>query len=330
MKISPITFAKGDLRRTLVDISRQDIDWTSLKHFGDILIRDLADQYAVETEGAVAERSRRQRADRATPASADTLGAWASALYNAAASSYANGKRMPDRIWCSIDVWATLGALVDIARFAFPPDGSQEYGGQGASSLADFRGDVLGLPRIVVPTFPAGTCIVGPSTLFEVYEQVIGLLSVVEPSILGVTVAYGGYLAHGSLDGPAFVPVTPPAAPRGRRARRASETAGSVTLTLGQARDWSVPVSVVSDEQLTLVLDGESDNQARACRISDVDEQPALVEERSRASLRPARSPRARVLLGLAQSEYGLPRASPRSTGKSSASRTSDRIVVFG
>jgi hypothetical protein len=81
----------------------------------------------------------------------------------------------------------------------------------GASTLASFRGDLLGVPRIVVPTFAAGTCIIGPSSLFEVYEEVIGLLSVIEPSILGVQVAYGGYLAWGSLAAPAFIPLTMPA-----------------------------------------------------------------------------------------------------------------------
>jgi len=80
----------------------------------------------------------------------------------------------------------------------------------GSASLDSFRGDVIGLPRIVVPTFAAGTCIIGPSNLYEVYEEVIGLLSVVEPSILGVTVAYGGYVAWGSLEGTAFVPLTAP------------------------------------------------------------------------------------------------------------------------
>jgi hypothetical protein len=75
----------------------------------------------------------------------------------------------------------------------------------GGSSLADFRGDILGLPRIVVPLLPLKTCIVGPADLYEVYEETIGLLSVVEPSILGVQVAYGGYLAFGSLAQTAYV-----------------------------------------------------------------------------------------------------------------------------
>jgi hypothetical protein len=56
--------------------------------------------------------------------------------------------------------------------------------------------------------FSDGTCIVGPSSLFETYEDVIGLLSVIEPSILGVEVAYGGYLAYGHTFAGAFVPLT--------------------------------------------------------------------------------------------------------------------------
>jgi len=90
-----------------------------------------------------------------------------------------------------------------------PPSQDQEQPA-GQTSLASFAGNVIQLPRIVVPTFPAGTCIIGPSTLYEVYEEIIGLLSVVEPSILGVTVAYGGYLAQGGLAPTAFVPITPP------------------------------------------------------------------------------------------------------------------------
>jgi hypothetical protein len=215
MTIAQIPFTKETWGGS-VDISRQDIDWTSPSAW-DILVRDLADVYAVETEGAVADAFTIGAAGTPVPlgtaGSAASLAEWATALYTAAMRSYNAGKRMPDRIWCSLDVWAALGSLVDVARVVLPPDAA--VGGDsadgfdvGGSSLADLRGDVLGLPRIVVPMFSDGTCIVGPSSLFEVYEEIIGLLSVIEPSILGVEVAYGGYVAHGSLFGGAFVPLT--------------------------------------------------------------------------------------------------------------------------
>ena len=183
------------------------------------MIGDLANVYAIQTETAVAGNFATGAGGTPVVVAANTLAGWATALYTAAAHSYKASFRMPDRIWCSLNVWAALGSLVDVNRVVLPPDAgagsatdspidSYDIGG---SSLASFRGDVLGLPRIVVPTFPDNTCIVGPSNLFEVYEEVIGLLSVVEPSILGVTVAYGGYVAFGSMAGPAFVPLTAPA-----------------------------------------------------------------------------------------------------------------------
>jgi hypothetical protein len=210
MSIQPIPFTKETWGGS-VDISRQDIDWTSPAAW-DILVRDLADVYAIETEGAVADAFTVAATGTPVPlgaaGSAPSLAEWSTALYTAAMRSYNAGKRMPDRIWCSLDVWAALGSLVDVARPVFPQNTTDENNAAGTASLADFRGDVLGLPRIVAPMFSDGTCIVGPSNLFEVYEEVIGLLSVIEPSILGVEVAYGGYIAHGSLFGGAFVPLT--------------------------------------------------------------------------------------------------------------------------
>jgi hypothetical protein len=189
MVISPVTFTKTTYGGT-VDISRQDIDWTSPAAW-DILVRDLANVYAVQTETAASGAFK--TAATATPVVVATndLKGWTLAIYTAAMHSYAGGLMMPDRIWCSLDVWAALGSLVDVARVVLPPDaavGGDAMDSQdvGASNLANFRGDLLGVPRIVVPTFPAGTCIIGPSALFEVYEQVIGLLSVIEPTILGI------------------------------------------------------------------------------------------------------------------------------------------------
>jgi hypothetical protein len=208
MKIDPVTFSK-ETHGGSVNISRQDMDWTSPAAW-DILVSDLADVYSEETETAVATAFFTKATGAPVVVADESLQAWAAALYKAAAQSYNRAKRMPDRIWCSLDVWAALGSIVDVARLVLPPTGNNDTAA-GSSSLADFRGDVIGLPRIVVPTFPSGSCVVGPSTLYEAYEEVIGLLSVIEPSILGVEVAYGGYVAFDTLDTLAFVRVTPPA-----------------------------------------------------------------------------------------------------------------------
>jgi len=218
MTITPVSFTKSTYGGT-VDISRQSIDWTSPAVW-DIVIRDLADVYSIQTETAVAGAFT-TAASGNTPiaAPANTLAGWTAALYQAAMHSYQATFRMPDRIWCALNVWAALGSLVDSTRVVLPPDpyttgtvdqplDSFDVGG---SALGTFRGDVLGLPRIVVPTLAAGTCIVGNSSDYEVYEEVIGLLSVVEPSILGVQVAYGGYVAFGGVASTGLIPITAPA-----------------------------------------------------------------------------------------------------------------------
>ena len=88
----------------------------------------------------------------------------------------------------------------------FPP-GS----GQGSSELGSFSGNLFDLPRIVVPAFPGGTALVGHATDYEVYEEVVGLLSAVEPALFGVQVAYGGYVAMGAVNPEGMVKLTPPA-----------------------------------------------------------------------------------------------------------------------
>ena len=131
---------------------------------------------------------------------------WASAMYAAAGLVYASSKRLPNRVWCSVDVWGMLGPMVDDARLVFSSNLNP-----GSSELSSFAGNMFSLPRIVVPSFPAGTCIVGSADAYEVYEEAIGLLTAVEPSLLGVEVAYGGYIAHNVVIPEALAPITPPA-----------------------------------------------------------------------------------------------------------------------
>ncbi len=209
MKIQAVEFAK-ETHGGYVDISRQDIDWTSPTAW-DILVQDLADAYQVDTETTVsATFAGGSGMNAAVPVAGNTLQEWGEALYTAAAAVYRGCGRLPDTIWCSLDVWALMGPIVDTARLMFPPGASGDTAGR--SSLAEFAGVVFALPRVVVPTFPDGTCIIGSSTMAEFYEERIGLISAVEPSILGVEVAYGGYTAFGFLETDGFTPVTPPVA----------------------------------------------------------------------------------------------------------------------
>jgi hypothetical protein len=209
MQIQPVNFPK-ETHGGWVNVSRQDIDWTSPTAW-DILVQDLADAYSVDTETSTATAfSNTTGMNAPVTVATNDLEGWAAALYEAAAAVYRGCGRLPDRLWCALDVWAKVGPLTDTAKLVFPGMAS---GGAGESSLARFAGNMFELDRIVVPTFPDGTCIVGASAMSEFYEERIGLLSAVEPSILGVEVAYGGYTAFGFLEKDAFTPIVPPTIP---------------------------------------------------------------------------------------------------------------------
>lgn len=208
MVISPVDFTK-ETHGGFVDVSRQDIDWT-VPAAWDALVQDLADSYGEDVEASVAAAfiaglDPLNEVD--LPSAAPTLEDWMLALYDAAGKVYAGCKRLPDMYWCSIDMWGALGALTDVARLQNSPGGS---GNMGESSLARFSGNLLELPRIVVPSFPAGKLVVGASTKYEIYEEQIGLVSAVTPSNLGVQVAYGGYCAGNFLEAKGFSNVNRP------------------------------------------------------------------------------------------------------------------------
>jgi hypothetical protein len=191
-----------------VDVSRQDIDWSSPAAW-DILVRDLADSYAIDTENEAADAFAAGAAgvNTVSPVGAQTLAALSAALYTAAGKVYASARRLPDRIWMSTDMWGLIGPAMDTACCAGNAPGS--------SSLTDFGGNLFQVPRIIVPSFPAATLIIGSSAAFEVYEEAIGLLTAVEPSLLGVEVAYGGYIAFNYVFAEGVAQVTGVTAPPG-------------------------------------------------------------------------------------------------------------------
>lgn len=188
----------------VVDISRQDIDWTSPSAW-DALLTDLEGVYGKETENAAADAF--AAAVVSTPievGSNDFIG-WATALYAAAAQAYAGVEELPNHIWASLDMWATLGPIIDQWRRQTANNSGAPAPGE--SSPTTFDGNVLDFPRTVVPSFPSGTLIVGVKEKAEVYEDRIGLLTAVEPRLLGVEVAFGGYMASGVLDADGFAKV---------------------------------------------------------------------------------------------------------------------------
>ena len=141
----------------------------------------------------------------------------ASALYAAAGKVYASSKTTPGsdldgRRYVGIDSGPPW-----IPRVAREPAGRRL------------------LPHIVrgkpVPNPAGGGSLIpgrhahrGRSSAYEVYEEAIGLLTAVEPSLLGVEVAYGGYIAHNYVYAEGVAPIGGVTAPPGTLSADAANT----------------------------------------------------------------------------------------------------------
>jgi HK97 family phage major capsid protein len=176
-----------------VNVSRQDIDWSQPQAM-DIIIADLAAQYAIATEKACCAALVAGGTAGGTIPATPTGDVVAGQLWVAAAAVYTATKGQGAKIAvCSPDVLGILGPL-------FQPVNPMNQQGQGFTAAAfgqGIAGYISGIPVIVSTGFAAAkTLIVMSTAAAEVYEDRIGSLQVIEPSVLGVQVAYAGYFTQ--------------------------------------------------------------------------------------------------------------------------------------
>jgi HK97 family phage major capsid protein len=202
MTINSLQISKGTYGGAL-DISFQDRDWTDPAIL-QIVIDDLAGQYALQTDAAAGAAFVADVTLTVPLADATVPADWLGAIYSAAAQVAASAaNQLPDTLWVSADVWRALGMLSDgNGRPLFPVIGPQNALGQMDPTA--FAANPFGLRLVVDGQLPALTAIVGISTYAEYYEQIGGMVSVTEPSILGYTVAYYGYFASATPAPSAF------------------------------------------------------------------------------------------------------------------------------
>ena len=173
-----------------VNVSRQDIDW-STPSIMDLVISDLAGEYGVVTEAALgAALLAGATAGTIIPTGPATTDELAGALWAATAAVYGTTKGQgrvaffvsPDML----GLWGPLFAPVN-------PVTAQSEGFQASDFNSGLMGAISGIPTYMSAGLPAGSSLVVSSAAVEVYEDRIGSLQVVEPSVLGVQVAYAGY-----------------------------------------------------------------------------------------------------------------------------------------
>ena len=176
-----------------VNVSRQDIDWTQ-PQIMDIVIGDLAAQYAVETENAFADAlMAAATAETALPTGAATAAQVTGALWTAVGNVYA-ATRGQGRLFQAVSP-DMLGTIFGPLYAPVNPQNSQSQGFEAADFGQGAVGAISGIPVYVSSGLNAGSWLVGSTAAAEAYEDRIGSLQVVEPSVLGVQVAYAGYFA---------------------------------------------------------------------------------------------------------------------------------------
>lgn len=188
-----------------VNVSRQDIDWTS-PAIMDIVINDLAGQYAIATEAAAGTAITGAATAGPTIPTGPTSGdAVAAALWTAAGTVYAAVKGAGGLILAvSPDMLGLIGPLFAPINPTNAQGGGFAAGAFGSGPM----GAVSGITVVMSAGLAAGTILVISTAAAEVYEDRVGALQVVEPSVLGVQVAYAGYFTPLVINPAGIVKVT--------------------------------------------------------------------------------------------------------------------------
>jgi hypothetical protein len=189
-----------------VNVSRQSIDF-SQPGVMDIIITDLASQYAIDTEAATDAAIATTTATAVGYGTTPTNNTVAAAVWTAAAAVYTAVKGQGRLfIACPSDALATFGGL-------FAPYGPFNQFGEGFNA-ANFgqgqMGNIAGIPVVMSAGLPTGSgkAYLLSTAALECYEQRVGTLQVVEPSVMGVQVAYAGYFTPLMINGAGIVPLT--------------------------------------------------------------------------------------------------------------------------
>jgi HK97 family phage major capsid protein len=187
-----------------VNVSRQNIDFSSPSAL-DAVVNDLAAQYAIETEAAAAA----ELATTATVAvgygASPTNDTVAAAVWEAAATVYAAVKGQ-GRLLLAVAP-DTLGVFGPLFAPVNPRD-AQSPGFTAGTFGQGIMGSISGVPVAMSAGLGTGEAFMFSTAAFEAYEQRVGALQAIEPSVLGTQVAYAGYFTPLTIEEGGIVPLT--------------------------------------------------------------------------------------------------------------------------
>jgi hypothetical protein len=191
-----------------VNVAKQNIDFSNPQAF-DIIVGDLADQYAIETEGAVADALAATGTAATTidltPGTGTRQESISTGLFAAAGKVWRAVKGRGRIVLAMspelLEVWGPVFAPINPQNAIGTSVGAGQFG-QGVV------GQASGVTAIVSAGLGAAESFLFSTAAVELYEQRIGTLQVVEPSVLGVQVAYAGYFTPMTIEEDAIVPIT--------------------------------------------------------------------------------------------------------------------------
>ena len=175
-----------------VNVSRQLIDWSTPGAM-DIITQDLAGVYAQQTESAAAVAFQTAATAGTTlPTGTNNADAIAAAVWAAVGAIYGTVKGVGRVVGVASP--AMLG-YIGPAFSPINPTNAQGSGFQSVNFGSGLMGNIGGVPIYVSPGVTGNTLLIMSTAAAEVYDQTVGLLSVTEPSVGGVQVAYMGYFS---------------------------------------------------------------------------------------------------------------------------------------
>ena len=172
-----------------VNVSKQDIRRTS-PGILDMVINDLAGQYAIETEAAAgADLLAGATASSTDMPATPTAEEVSATIWAAVAQSYAGTAGQGSVILVAApDKMALLGPLFRPVN----PQNAASTGFNAGSFAGGVMGSISGIPVVMSPPLTADTLLLVNTSAVRIFESRYGAMQVNEPSVWGVQVGYAG------------------------------------------------------------------------------------------------------------------------------------------
>ena len=189
-----------------VNVSRQLIDFSSPQAM-DLIIGDLAAQYALQTENDATDTflAAATAASTNLATGVNTEAQVTAAFWGAVGQVYAGTKGQGRVIAaCAPQMLGLVGPLFAPVN----PQNAQSTGFQAVNYGQGAAGAISGVPIYVTAGLADNKILVLSTAAAEVYETRVGQLQVVEPSVLGVQVAYAGHFTPLVIDALGIIAIT--------------------------------------------------------------------------------------------------------------------------